>query len=305
MTIKLTPLEVYQTESRLIYNKTGIRTIDKRADNIEIIGSSSSGNSVFFKKYRTLIDLGLPMKRFKIIRDNFFDDVDYLILTHEHSDHLNFATLDYILKNHPHVKIIVHPNLWSAMVGTIVEKRRTQKQLDNIIFVNNNSYELNLYTENSRFIPGNHALLLQTRTDFTFTFTPYLVTHGKIYNIAIVLNTGLESILYSSDLDTIDEVVSFTGIKTGLPTNRLFDIIALEANYNTQILTTFITNSTSLLETEPENKKLKSELSHAISNLRHISEEVSWEYVKKYLKNDGLFIPLHASRSFGTYFNEK
>lgn len=68
--------------------------------NYNIIGSGSSGNSV--RVNNLLFDIGLPFKKIKA--DLY--DIDYLIITHIHTDHLNISTAKHIKKMFPDIKFI-------------------------------------------------------------------------------------------------------------------------------------------------------------------------------------------------------
>lgn len=290
---KHTDIEKSYSEARLVYDKYGIRVKDDRKQAVHIFGSSSDGNSVYFPEIRTLIDLGLPIKRYNLIDPAFFYNVDYILLTHEHSDHINISTITKILNNYPNVKFIIHPNMWETLISPKLEKRVSQKQLESILNANNNSKTVLPYeTEGSHFIAGNVGQLLATREHLPFTYKSYLVQHGPITNIAIELNYSNlnknQSILYSSDLDSVKPKEFVDGHSTeGLPTNKQYDIICLEANYDDNILTQYLAE-------HPGDAR-------ASSNLRHISEQESKWYVDQHLKTEGIYIPLHASSTFGTY----
>ena len=278
-------------ESKLIYDRYGARITDGRKTAIHIFGSSSKGNSVYFTKVRTLIDLGLPMKRYQAIDENFFFNVDFVILTHEHSDHINISTLTRILTNFPNVKVLIHPNMWKALIGSQLSKRVSENQREKIIAGNNGNEELpKLVDSESHFISAEHVHLLSTRDHLPFTFTPHVVSHGPIKNLAIELYYEKTRALYSSDLDTVEPLEVESSLVQGLPTNRKFDIICLEANYDEERLNEY-------LLAHPTD-------SHAAGNLRHISEQSAYKYISTHLKENGVYIPLHASRSFGTFFQE-
>ena len=91
----------------LIYNKYGKPYNIKLP--ITIIGSSSSGNSVRFDKIKTLVDIGLPYSHYP---KDFFYQVRYVALTHEHPDHLNHSTLKHIVEIYPNTKFIVSKRLY-------------------------------------------------------------------------------------------------------------------------------------------------------------------------------------------------
>lgn len=243
---------------------------------VHIFGTSSDGNSVYIKNIRTLIDLGLPYKRYAEYDQNFFLDVDYIIITHEHGDHLNSPALLKILKMYPHVTVIIHPRMARKLMSPEFSHRIKQDQLK-------------LYTKDgsSRFRTAAPQILT-TRDNVQVVFTPHLTRHGDITNIAIELTIDQfdAHILYASDLDNLlpDE----TGLTDGLPhyKDNPFNLIFLEANYDEALLQ-------EALEKNPNDARAK-------GNLRHISEQTAWEYVQRYLTEDGLFIPLHASSTFGT-----
>lgn len=67
--------------------------------NYEIIGSGSSGNSVIIENI--MIDCGLPYKKLK----DYLYDVDYLLITHTHQDHVKKSTYNAIVKDFPNIII--------------------------------------------------------------------------------------------------------------------------------------------------------------------------------------------------------
>ncbi|MCX86356.1 MBL fold metallo-hydrolase, partial [Listeria monocytogenes] len=66
----------------------------------KIISSGSKGNCVIVND--VMIDCGVPFKR---IKEHLYD-IDYLLLTHIHSDHINSSTLENIRKLFPKITII-------------------------------------------------------------------------------------------------------------------------------------------------------------------------------------------------------
>lgn len=293
MTLDKSQIAAYE-EAMLVYDRYGVNVSDDRRSQVHIFGSSSKGNSVYLTKIRTLIDLGLPMKRYTMVDSNFFTKVDYIILTHEHADHVNISTLTNVLKNHPHVTVIIHPNMWQALIGEPLRKRVSEKQLASILAANGNTLDLNRFVNYShncaQFVSAEYPLLLRTREHLPFVFTPHVVTHGPIKNLAIELYYLTTRILYASDLDTVLPIQDSDKHTLGLPTNHSFDIVCLEANYDEQLLAKHLAEY-------PGD-------AHAMSNLRHISEQAAQTYVANHLHSDGIYIPLHASRSFGTYFQK-
>lgn len=246
---------------------------------VHIFGTSSKGNSVYLSKLHTLIDLGLPYSHYTKVNPNFFLDVDYLILTHKHSDHLNPATLLHILKDFPHVKVIMPQPMAQDILNT---PKLHEKINDDIIA-----------TYSSRFIQAS-PMVLKVRGNLEYTFKPHYVPHGDLTNIAIEIFSPVSNhhILYSSDIDTLEPVTG-RGSITGIPhpnANDQFDIVFLEANYDKNLVD-------QALKINPNDVK-------ALGNLRHLSEQEAWKYIERYMSDSGIFIPLHASSMYGTLLQQ-
>lgn len=246
---------------------------------IEVLGSSSSGNSIYFKPFRTIVDIGFSKNHYP---DDMLYQTSYVALTHEHTDHLNIITFDYLYHETPWIKFFVTKRLYAILENMSQEKRHFKPNLDSGRFV---------FTDDTK----NNPLLINDLPNGNQFYVRTLTTdHGDIINVAYDFKAGDEvyfgrfrapRILYSSDLQT-------TGLSRGcdgLPMEKCsqFDIIFLEANYDEN-------DVKSALNADPYDIK-------AQNNLRHISEQESFAYVQRHLKENGLFMPLHASRVFGTY----
>ena len=64
----------------LSYGYNHLPTTDTRLNDLHIFGSSSKGNSIYFKDGRFLIDLGFPYKKYIEYDRNFFLKVDFIFL---------------------------------------------------------------------------------------------------------------------------------------------------------------------------------------------------------------------------------
>lgn len=69
----------------------------------EIISSGSKGNAVLLSG-QVLIDCGVPFR--KLEECGVVDNIKYIFLTHQHSDHLNFATIRKLISVHPSIRLI-------------------------------------------------------------------------------------------------------------------------------------------------------------------------------------------------------
>lgn len=260
----------------LVYTRFRQQRFDQQLP-VHIFGTSSKGNSIYIKNLRTLIDLGLPYKRYTEYDPNFFLDVDYIILTHEHGDHLNSATLLKVLNMYPNIKFLITGRMAKAIMHPDFSHRLNQERLR----------PYTLYGPNNRFLFAK-TQLLTTRDNVPIELRIHVTQHGDITNIAVEMTVKALNLhmLYASDLDNL--MPDPTGLTDGLPhyKDNPFNLIFLEANYDEHQLQ-------EALFLDPTDVK-------ALGNLRHISEQEAWRYVERYLSDDGFFIPLHASSTYGT-----
>lgn len=254
----------------LSYGYNHLPTTDTRLNDLHIFGSSSKGNSIYFKDGRFLIDLGFPYKKYIEYDRNFFLKVDFIFLTHEHSDHLNPSTLFRIIDNYPAVRIIVSTNMWEDLLSDQFEHRIDQQRL--------------ISDKNHFYIAQPMRLINHVGTPIVYL--PHITAHGPIKNCAIELVYNNKHVLYASDLDEYQPDPQRGTEGLPMDQNNPFDIVCLEANYDPKILYEYI-------KQHPYDFRAK-------QNLRHTSEKDAWTYVQKYMKFDGIFVPLHASSTFGT-----
>lgn len=287
-----------------VYDKNRQRVgINQPDRSFFFFGSGSTGNSVYLKDSHLLIDLGFPFSRYVDMVPNFWYDVRYILLTHEHSDHLNEATLMHLLDVYPHLKFFISKRMFERITGIMFytrfnknkqKARLQQESIRNkyyrrfiIIDADANNKSIHIYP---------HDLVLQPTT-----IIPHFVSHADIVNVAYEIITPKHHVLYASDLDhvfapkpkdssqieaTLSLPLEYDSVGNVKPFTHPFDIIFLEANYDADYLHKF-------LQLHPEDP-------HAQGNLRHISEQEAFNYIKYALSDNGIFIPLHASQAFGT-----
>lgn len=292
-------MEFPNQDNLYIYNKQHQRQ-QLNHKSFYFFGSGSSGNSVYLKDSHLLIDLGFPYKKYQTLSKTFFYDVRYVLLTHEHSDHLNTSTLMKLLNLYPHLKFFISKRMFERITGIMFFKRFNKVKKRGI---EQQSLLKNKYYQRFTIIDhdtGSIPLYQHDTNIHDVLLTPHIVTHGDITNIAYEIKTSTLHALYSSDLDHVFTPKSNDN-SLNLPLEydsaghvkeftHPFDLIFLEANYDEDILKRF-------LEEHPED-------AHAKGNLRHISEQETWKYLQYALADTGLFIPLHASSSFGTLIQD-
>lgn len=321
--------EYKNSEIKTLYNKDRERTFGVRLP-IHLFGTGSEGNSVYLKPQKTLIDIGLPFVRYEEYDPNFFFDVNYIIVTHHHGDHLNPSTLLNVMENYPHVKVIMLPFMFDYITSEHYKpqyKRRLKANGDPMYEIgddfkpiknkplyetdeNGNKiieelpYKESFEKYRSKIMYATHELTLKTHTKRAFAFNPLTTKHGDIVNLAIEINDPeLDfKFLYASDLDDLNGKRAFEDYKqeqqhiTGLRQESTYNMIFLEANYDENIVNEYLDNL------NPDDKNFIGKRARVQGNMRHISEQESFRYIDKVLSEDGYFIPLHASSTFGTLF---
>lgn len=330
MTLQFVNHPIYQnSEIKTLYNKNRERTFGINLP-IHIFGTGSEGNSIYLKPQKTLIDVGLPFLRYTEYDPYFFLDVNYIIVTHHHGDHLNPGTLLRILEYYPHIKVIMLPFMFEYITSEKY-KPKFKKRLDangKTVYQigsdfreikNKPVYELDgngkpiieelpyqhkFQKHASGIIYATHELELTTHEDRTFRVNPLTTKHGDIVNLAIeIFDEDLDfKFLYASDLDDLNgqrAFVDYAGRQqhiTGLRQDTEYNIIFLEANYDENIVNEYLDSL------NPNDPDYAGKNARVQGNMRHISEQESFSYIDKVLSNNGYFIPLHASSTFGTLF---
>lgn len=317
------------SEIKSLYNKNQERTFGVRLP-IHIFGSGSEGNSIYLKPQKTLIDIGLPFIRYTEYDPVFFYDVNYVIVTHHHGDHLNPSTLLRILNDFPHIKVIMLPFMYDYITSEYYKpkyKRRLDQNGNQMYEIGANfqpvknkplyetdhagkpiieelPYKEKFERYASKIIYATHMMTLSTHEKREFIFNPLTTKHGDIVNLAIEINDKELDFrfLYASDLDDLNGQRAFVDYKgeqqhiSGLRQEADYNMIFLEANYDEDIVNTYMDNL------NPDDSDYIGKLARVQGNMRHISEQESFRYIDKVMSDNGYFIPLHASSTFGTLF---
>lgn len=328
----------------IIYDKWRNRLFNYRLP-IHMFGTGSEGNSIYLKPQKTLIDLGLPYKRYDEFDPLFFLKIDYIVLTHHHNDHLNPSTLFAILKNYPNVHVIIPKYMWNFVTGPqyrAVYKKVVDADGNTVYNLNAQGkpikskpmYQIDPFTGQKvleslpyqkKFLEYEHRFIfsqtmeLKTHDNRKFLFAPRTTKHGDIMNIAIQIYDEEYDLrlLYASDLDnlegesTFDDYMGVVQTVDGLSQEAMYNCIFLEANYDEQLLETWTNEKIEAIECNPDmpdfvkEKEKRNVIARSSGNKRHISEQETFKYIEKRLENNGVFMPLHASRTFGTLIQKQ
>lgn len=275
-------------------------------DDITMLGSSSGGNSLYIKPYDIIIDMGMPFSKYD---PEIFHSLKYILLTHEHIDHFVPSTISTIMTRFPHIKFLMTEHLLNIGYTKFEKAKKTLNESRVQLLTG----EPIIYTTSS----GDTAVIYHTVTD-----------HGDIPNVSYTIKgfTPIDCfqepvILYASDLKTTHP----SEIGQGLPTDEKYNLMFLEANYDEdELIKALYANPANKLyldmyydQFKVENeedidiqytkeqmiKDLSSNLDNVrmLGNFRHLTEKESFEYVRSYLSEDGLFIPLHGSSDYGSF----
>lgn len=273
-----------------IYHPNGQAT--KTPDNfpVFIFGSSSRGNATYLPELNTIIDFGMPYKTYLEHDEDFFYNVQYVLLTHQHTDHLNLATVHKVLQLYPHVKFIASPYVLDYI-------RQQDLNWDVLEYVDRFiELPVKAVDENTKLMLY-HAFRITLPDGLTMTIQPVATHHEDIVNTAYYIywktvedleGFGMEEhehrLMYASDLDNTDQLLSLQG------SHRL-DYCFLEANHDPAMV----------------NMELVNDGDHrfeAKGCLRHLGEPEAWDYVTKNVKSNGYFVPLHASKRFSSLMQD-
>lgn len=255
---------------------------------VKILATGSSGNCVLVDG-KVLIDAGISIKllsSYGVVPE----DLDALIITHKHGDHMKLPLVRYLLS----------AGVKAFLPTGVIAKVAEEGQLDITRLVALG--QVTPITDNAVFEAG------------PITIRAYPQQHHDIINYAFVLTKGADRLLYATDLDTLEP--SDTGV--GLLHLGQFDTILLEGNYDEPYLREYIEYMVSLVpEAEDPAKASDADLEawvkanyrslpdaiarnafRAIQNHRHLSKQQARAYAKIHLKPGGNYYEIHRSRQF-------
>lgn len=300
---------------------------------IRIFDTGSKGNSIYFTEQRLLVDLGLPKSDYP---NNFFYDVDTIAITHHHGDHINPATICYVLEHFPHITIymskscleeITDPNYKAKYKHETDEhgNKMYEKELKNGSLVDNKRKPIYQIDKNGQRViekspykkriedhieninTSRYSVKITPPSQKPYTLTFRQIKHGDILNRAIEIKDDYINLhaLYVTDIDNLTEGGYFTDYKgrdynlDGVSQKKdNYNLMLVEANYNEKKIKEYLD------ELNPNDPSYNNKRYRADQNLRHLSEEEASKYIKQALQEEGFFIPLHASEKFGTLFQK-
>lgn len=169
------------------------REVDGKIMPIFIYGSSSQqGTTIYFKPTRTLFDVGADFTKFK----NIVHEVDVVVISHEHEDHLKWPVLQNMLKLQPNLKIILPKRI---KIPT----------------------EYGLIGQHAIRLANGNSTTVRLRDNQQITIATVQTPHGNAVSNAFKITLRGTSLLFATDLS--DTKTLF---------DDKFDLIMIEMNYD-------------------------------------------------------------------------
>lgn len=253
---------------------------------VQILASGSSGNAVVIN-HNIMIDAGITIRDFK---SHNLEDIDTLIISHAHGDHLQKPLTRHLLKK----------GVKAYFPASVIAKLIEEGMID-----------IPPLLASKQITPINDELIIKAHE---LTIRPLPQKHHDIVNYAFVFESDNHRLLYSTDLDTVEA----TDIGVGLLGQGMFDTILLEGNYDENYLREYIAYIVSLVPGEEHPDKFTNEeldswvRSHyhilpqdvaqnafrAIQNRRHLSKQQARAYAQTHLNEGGKYYEIHRSNMF-------
>lgn len=189
----------YEHSPKIVLNQYK-RYEDGRVLPIQVFGSNSEqGTAIHVKPVNSLFDIGVCYDRIKELQDS----TDYIIVSHDHSDHLDWKTVKKFLSGHPSTNILL-----PDFVEVPKEFQYLSKQI--------------------RVAHDHMTMSLKLRNGEEIQVIPIKTPHGPEYTFAYALRFQGANLLFSTDLSSTES----------LPKDIDFDIIMIETNYDEDEFTT-------------------------------------------------------------------
>jgi len=140
-----------------------------------ILGSGSKGNSTLLisDKKKILIDVGFSYPKMKMLLNNYntnFDEIDGILLTHTHKDHI--SGLSSVIKKH-HIKVYTNIIMYQELIKLIDE--------DSIIICED-EYQI-----------------------ASFNISTIHTSHDAVGSVGFIISDGINSMVYITDTGYINK----------------------------------------------------------------------------------------------------
>lgn len=223
---------------------------------INIIGTGSSGNAILIDNC-ILIDCGLPVKKIWPVIEN---DVEFLMITHRHGDHLNLAIMKKLYKLAP----------WKLRNNVYVNQNTFEKIIENdkLKDLKNDFNHQHIYHKDSKFT-------LHCKNQ-TYQIQNFELMHDVENQGFVITNENNETLVFATDTNSLEKVPK-----------AKYDYIVVEGNYDEDKLIESMTSA------------IYEERFRAFRNMRHLSVQQFEDFVKTHSHDKTKVYQLHESGTFG------
>lgn len=223
--------------------------------NINIISTGSKGNSLVIDD-KILIDMGLP---YKTIGEHL-ENVDKILITHRHGDHLNVPALRKLHKNKP----------WKLQKALHCNKDVADK------IEQSHNTKFNFIVPKDQIIDEDSHIIYENDND-VYEIDTFKCIHDVENQGFVITKNSDTTLLFATDTSTIDFA----------PDHIKYDYIILEGNYDEDRLNDAMENGSD------------EEAFRAMRNLRHLSIQQFNDFVKRTSHENTFVKQLHESETFG------
>lgn len=264
-----------------------------------------------------------------------WNQLEYLFISHKHSDHANLPLLRHIMTLGLSAEIVKRRDeevisiSGTPQVQIYIPKAvyRLLKREDKFK-ISGKPVSLDLYLslfDNIHF-HEDHEQIRYVHDENSYIIDLHPQKHHDIINYCITImkhdehDYGLEimkppvRLLYCTDLDTIEP----TDVGPGLTNLGKFDVIMLEGNFDELWLREYIQNGINYVNPDIDADSMNDEelntfvrqhyrqmpkdisagLFRAVQNMRHLSKQQARAYVREHLKPGGSYYEIHRSSQF-------
>lgn len=223
-----------------------------------ILASSSKGNAILYLDNKILVDIGVPYTTIK----DYVDTIEYVFISHKHSDHIRDTTVKTLYRNKPTVKFLIGEYLYDKLIELGIKKSSIH------IVENRIKYTLNETIRNEK----QEALGKKRLCDISF-----VKLYHNVDNLGIRMYFGdNKRLFHATDTYTLEGIVA-----------KDYDYYMVERNYCEE-----------LIDKEIEDAKLNDRFTYAFdSKENHLSKQNLYKWLE--LNNvSGEVVYLHQSTNF-------
>ncbi|MFP4402274.1 MAG: MBL fold metallo-hydrolase [Candidatus Nanoarchaeia archaeon] len=248
---------------------------------INSISSGSSGNCYIMENgcgnqvYYYLVDCGISyntLRDFCIEHLVNMDLITHIFITHEHSDHIK--GLKYVLKNHPHITVVLSKRIKENVFKDINNMNNTRNLINNNAVNNISKSSQNDY-----------------RVEYISINTPFLVHNIEVYPFETShdcinpLNFIFKDVNSQRRIGFFTDLGEFTMYHVQLA--KLCSIVVVESNYDEHLAIT--------------SRMHQNYIGRLLSSKGHLSNLQAQEFISLFAREHQIILLAHISENVNSY----